>query len=249
MRSHNIAILLLAFSISFFSCNTAYHPSVIQYQDYRITNKQTTDSKMNALVKPYADSVHIKMNVVVAEAGMELEKKQPEGTLGNVLADAVLFRSREIYKVPVDAAFYQSGGIRLSSIPPGPISLGEIFELGPFDNRVVLLTLNGEQFQQFLNLIASRGGWPCSGIKFKIKNNEAIEVEVNQIVLDPVKKYTIALNDYLANGGDDCSMLKTLERKDNGYMLRDAIVDYLSSFRKNGKKVASTIQNRIINVQ
>ena len=232
-----------------FSCHTAYRPSAVQYQDYRVTNQLSVDSNLYKLVKPYADSVNIKMSVVVAEVGMLLEKKQPEGTLGNVLADAVLFKSREMFKVPVDAAFYQSGGVRLSSLPPGPVTRGKIFELCPFDNRVVLLKMNSNDLQRFLNHVASRGGWPCAGIEFKIKNKEAIDIKINQVLINDTASYTIAMNDYLANGGDDCSMLKSLERKDIGYLLRDAIIDYFSSFQAKGKLVESVIQNRVVNVQ
>ena len=36
-------------------------------------------------------------------------------------------------------------------------------------------------------------------------------------------------NDYVANGGDDCTMLKPIPQLNNGYIFRDAVFDYLAN--------------------
>ncbi len=239
--------LLLVFISIVTSCHTTYQPQSVQYLDYRITQKQATSNDITALLKPYSDSVNNRMNVVVAVAGIALEKKQPEGTLGNVLADAMLLMAREKYQKNIDASFINFGGIRLPAIPAGDIILGKIYEVVPFDNIIVLLKLNGKMLQQLLDQVAARGGWPCAGISWQIKNKLAINIIVAGNALDENKEYTIALLDYIANGGDECEMLKPIPQQNNGYLFRDAVIDYFTKLNKEGKQITGSIEKRVTN--
>lgn len=189
------------------------------------------------------------MNDVIAVAGMTLEKRQPESTLGNVLADAMLTISKEKYNTNVDAAFINFGGIRLPSISAGNITRGKIFELSPFDNIIVLLKVDGKVMKQFLDLVAGRGGWPCAGISYQIKDKQAINIAIGGNAISDNNTYTIALVDYIANGGDDCVMLKPIPQQNNGYLFRDGIIEYFSKLNKEGKQITAKIENRVTNVQ
>lgn len=231
------------------SCNTAYQTSGVKYTDYRINNKQPANGRLNDLLKPYSDSVNKSMNDVVAVAGMPLEKKQPEGTLGNLLADAMLAKAKEKYKTNVDACFMNSGGIRLPSIPAGNITRGKIFELSPFDNIIVLLKVDGKTLQQFLDTAALKGGWPTAGSTYQLKDKKAINVVIGGKSLSSGEQYTIAVVDYLANGGDNCDMLKKLPQENNGYLFRDAIIEYFADMQKQGKQIMSKIENRVTNAE
>jgi 2',3'-cyclic-nucleotide 2'-phosphodiesterase (5'-nucleotidase family) len=231
------------------SCKTVYQPQSVSYKDYRLTPTGKQNDAVAQLLKPYSDSVNKSMNDVVAVSASELVKTQPEGTLGNVLADAMLVKARQSYKTSIDAAFVNHGGIRLNAIPAGNITRGKIFELSPFDNIVVLLKLKGKLFQEFLNHISGRGGWPAAGIQWQIKNKKAIGVLINGKPLDENASYTIAVADYVANGGDDCVMLKNVPQINNGYLFRDAVLDYMADINKQGKKIAATIENRVTNAE
>jgi len=240
---------LLVFTFFVTSCHTSYQPQSVKYQDYRISQKQAASSDINALLKPYSDSVNKSMNGMIAVAGMTLEKKQPEGTLGNVLADAMLLMAREKYKTRVDASLINFGGIRLPSVPAGDITLGKIFEMAPFDNIIVLLKLNGKTMQQLLNHIATKGGWPCAGMSWQINNKTAVNITIAGAAMEENKVYNIALLDYIANGGDECEMLKTIPQENNGYLFRDAVIDYFTKLNKEGKKITATIEKRVTNAE
>jgi len=185
----------------------------------------------------------------VAVSEMELEKKQPEGTLGNIMADAMLAMAEKKYDTHVDAAFINHGGIRLPSIPAGNITRGKIFELAPFDNVLILQKLSGKVVQEFLDHVAGRGGWPCAGISMQIKNKKAVNVVIGGVPIDTLAIYTIANNDYVANGGDDCVMLKTIPQINNGYLFRDAVIDYFTRFTTEGRKLSVKIENRVTNAE
>lgn len=231
------------------SCKTAYQAQSVQYKDYRISANGRADSALLQLIRPYADSVNKSMNDVIAVSEAELQKQQPEGTLGNVLADAMLAMARQHYKVPVDAGFINYGGIRLPSLPAGNITRGKIFELSPFDNTLVLLTIPGGVLQQLLDHISNKGGWPCAGISWQIKNKKAVNVLIGGVPLNATKTYTISTNDYVANGGDDCSMLRTVPQTNNGYLFRDAVIAYFKQLTAEGKKISAKTENRISNAE
>ena len=232
-----------------FSCTLSYQAQKVQYNDYRIVAGAKQDSSMLVLLKPYSDSLSKSMYEVVAVSEMALEKKQPEGSLGNFLADAMLAMAEKNYGIHVDAAFINYGGIRLPSMPAGNITRAKIFELSPFDNLLIIQKVNGKVLHEFLDHIAGRGGWPCSGITMQIKDKKAIDITVGGAPLNESAVYTIANNDYVANGGDDCTMLKPVPQVSNGYIFRDAIFEYLADLKRQGKKISAKTENRVRNAE
>jgi len=240
-----IGIVLLITSLV--SCNPVYRPVALQYKDYRISNTQV-DSSVIKFLQPYSDSVNHSMNLVIAQLATDLEKKQPEGTLGNLMVDAVKIMAEKKYATNINIALINFGGIRLSSIKAGPITKGKVFELMPFDNILVLQKMNGKVLKELLDHIAGRGGWPVAGMTMKIKNKKAVDVLINGFPIDESKIYTIAHSDYTANGGDDCVMLRAIPQINNGYLIRDAMLDYFASFTKEGKEISVSLQNRVTNV-
>lgn len=235
--------------ICLISCKTAYQPESVKFEDYRLTNSYQQDSGLITLLRPYADSVNRSMNDIVAIASADLEKTQPEGSLGNLMADAMLVKARQLYNMQVEAALINYGGIRLSSVPAGNITRGKIFELSPFDNVIVIQKMAGNILNQLLDHIAAKGGWPVSGMSFQISNNVAKNILVNGIPLKKDRIYNVALLDYVANGGDDCSMLKQVPQINGGYLFRDALISYFSDFYKAGNKISANIENRVSNAE
>ncbi|HMO62131.1 MAG TPA: 5'-nucleotidase [Ferruginibacter sp.] len=245
MRKYQLPISFIALFCLITSCSRVYQPSSVEFKDYRIKNAAPGSSAVSKLLQPYADSVNKSMNDVIAVAGMPLEKRQPECTLGNLMADAMLAMSKEKYQTHVDAAFVNYGGIRLTSMAEGNITRGKIFELSPFDNIVVLLKVNGSLLQEFMDHIASRGGWPCAGITYQVKDKKAIHILIGGAPLKAEHTYTLAVVDYVANGGDDCTMLQPIPQQNNGYLFRDALIAYLSRQHSEGKQINVLLENRV----
>ena len=237
--------IILLFALVFAACSTTYNPQSVEWADYRVKQQPVTDSSLLKLLAPYSAGVNATMNEVIANVGTSLTKKQPEGTLGNVLVDALLQQAQKKFGQHVDAAFMNYGGIRLTEIPPGPLTRGKLFELSPFDNTLVLMTVSGDVLNQFLDRIAGSGGWPVAGIQMKIADKKATQVIIGGKPLDLNAKYTIALPDYVANGGDNMNMLKVLPKQDRGFILRDELQEYFTQLQKEGKSITSSIEGRI----
>lgn len=231
------------------SCSRVYQPSSLQYATYRVSASTPADTNLTALIKPYADSMNQSMNEVVGMAETTLEKEQPESTLGNFMADALLFKAKDLFGQDVDAAFVNYGGIRLNQLPAGPVTRGKIFELMPFDNVLIVQKLSGHVLQQFLDLTAARGGWPCAGISLEIENKKAIRVLINNKPLNPAAEYMIANSDFVANGGDNADMLRPVPQITKGYLVRDAIFDYIKKLKSDGKNISAKKENRVVYAQ
>ena len=231
------------------SCHTSYQSTAVQYNDYRINSSQQKDANLLTILKPYSDSVNKSMNDVIGVAEKDLDKKEIECTLGNFMVDAFFIMAKEKYNTQVDAAFLNYGGIRLTQLPAGNVTRGKIFELMPFDNLLILQKIKGEVLKQFLDLIAERGSWPMAGITMQIKDKKAVNVMIGGKPLDVLTTYTIANSDFVANGGDNAEMLRPIPQQTNGYLMRDALIDYIAKLKSQGKNISANIENRVTNAQ
>jgi 2',3'-cyclic-nucleotide 2'-phosphodiesterase (5'-nucleotidase family) len=224
-------------------------PRSLDYAGYTIDAAKGKDTALVRMLQPYRDSVEAQMGATIGIAAATLEKKQPSGSLGNFMADAVLQMARTKYNRTVDFSILNFGGIRIPQLPQGAISRGKIFELMPFDNLLVLQELSGDQVQQLLDFIAAHGGWPVAGVSFSISNKKAVDIKIGNTAFDINKKYVIANSDYIANGGDNASFLKDIPQITNGYLIRDALIEYLSQLQQQGKQIEATNEMRINYVQ
>ncbi len=241
--------LFLLLLVTGLSCNTIYQSQSLQYKTYRINEGQQKDSSLLSFLQPYSSNVNKTMNDVIGVADISLDKKQPEGTLGNFMVDAFLAMAAEKYNTKVDVAILNFGGIRLTQLPAGNVTNGKIFELMPFDNLLILQKLKGDVLQQVLDLAAANGGWPVAGMTMQIKDKKAVNVTVGGKPLNIDATYTIANSDFIANGGADADMLRNVPQITNGYLMRDAIMDYIKKLKSRGKNVTAKIENRVTNAQ
>jgi 2',3'-cyclic-nucleotide 2'-phosphodiesterase (5'-nucleotidase family) len=239
----------LVFASLLFSCRTAYQPTTTDYVEYKISAQLPKDQELVALTAPYRDSMNKIMSTVIGIAGETLERKQPESNLGNFMADMMLYAGNKVFGDTVDAAFVNYHGMRITVIPKGQVTVGKIFELMPFQNLVVLQRVKGDILQRFLDLTAAEGGWPVAGITMKIVDKKATDVKIKGEPLDPSKTYNIINSDYIATGGDNAVMLQSIPHESSGYLMRDAIFDYIKELQRQGKTISSKVENRVTDGQ
>jgi 2',3'-cyclic-nucleotide 2'-phosphodiesterase (5'-nucleotidase family) len=151
-----------------------------------------------------------------------------EYPLGRLVADAY----RNIGKA--DVALVNNGGIR-ADLPAGPVSYGALFDVQPFQNRLVRVTLSGAELREVLEH-ALAGGRPqvhVSGLQVWYSPTRAQGRRIRRIrlmngrSLDPTHHYTLAVPDFLAAGGDGFAMLAAAPRVDAGVVDIDAVIAYL----------------------
>lgn len=204
---------------------------------------------MNALLMPYAKDINATMSKVIGKSAGTYNNNRPESEIGNFMADAYLQMATEKFGRKVDAGFMNAGGVR-SYLSKGDITVGKIFEIMPFDNILVLQELKGSILQAYLDKMAEDGGWPVSkGVTLVIRNKKATQVMINGKPLDANAVYVVAHSDYIANGGGDCDMLRSVPQINRGYLMRDAIIDYVTKLTAEGKIIQPVIENRVTNGQ
>lgn len=156
-------------------------------------------------------------------------------------------------------AIMNGGGIR-ASIEEGPITLGQIKTVLPFDNSLTILDVTGEQIIQALEngiskAEAQEGAFPqIAGMRFVWNKaakpgNRIVRVETkNQdgsyTVLDPAKTYRMATVKFLSDGGDGYTMFTEAKNKEDLYIADyDAFVDYVKA---HGGTVIPKVEGRIL---
>lgn len=213
----------------------------------RSNDKVDTKNNINDFISPFREEMAADMNTVLGIMPQELKKSRPNSSLGNWFCDALLVIANKYSEEEVDFAFQNYGGLRIPSVSQGPVTKGKIFELMPFDNKLVILKLKGETLTQLFNEMADSNGWPISkNLSFKIHDDKAIDIIINDAAFDKNKVYNVALTDYIANGGGDCHFLKDIPQFDTGIMIREAIIEYLEDLKKENKPITVDNTKRIL---
>lgn len=203
---------IFSFLFLVISCKTPLVAIESTSQNIQIQKTQNdTLTELDELLKPYRDTLHLKMNAVIGFANNDFKKTKPSGTLGNLVVEAVFQKAKSLYP-NTQGAIYNYGGIRLNEIKKGEITVGKIFEMLPFENELVIVEVNDSIFEKWKKTLSEKGGCP-------IKMQEKIDFQ---------KPIFIATIDYIANGGDNCDFLKPCKRINTGILIRDIMIEYIT---------------------
>ena len=230
-------IFLFILGIGLGSCSKYFVVHDRQSKSIAVTDSLPSSElsqKIAGYLNPLHDTLDARMNGVLVQSSKRLSKGQPESELGNLLSDMMLETAREQTGKNIDIALTNNGGIR-AELPAGGITLGNVYEVMPFDNEMVILTLSGANMQKLIDYIAVRKD-PQAGLKLIIEKttHKVLEVSINGQPFDISRNYMIATSDYVANGGDKAEFLKDRIAYDKmNLLLRDCYIDY---FKKKGQK-------------
>ncbi|MFT5072028.1 MAG: 2',3'-cyclic-nucleotide 2'-phosphodiesterase (5'-nucleotidase family) [Chitinophagales bacterium] len=243
------ALLLFSMiSAGLVACNRSF--TIYDFEDtqQKFTDSYTgQDMGIEEEILPYRTELEASMNKLIVLAHGDLPKAQPSSPLGNLLADATREMASTYISEDINIGIMNYGGIRVPSISKGNVSIGNVYEVMPFDNYLVVMRLKGSKLKEVFDAIAGGGGWPVSGVSFTIKNGKASQVMINGAALELEKEYSVAISDYLANGGDHLNMLKGLEQTNTNVLLRDAFMDYFRRVHEYGDELQVNDEIRISN--
>jgi 5'-nucleotidase len=179
-------------------------------------------------------------NRVVAETAAEIvgvreECRTMECAMGNLIADAMLDRVRD---QGIEIAIQNGGGIR-ASIDAGPVTMGEVLTVLPFQNTLSTFYVSGQTVVDALENGVSEmeegaGRFPqVSGMTFTVDPNAPAgsrisDVMVGGVSIDLAKTYGVVSNNYVRNGGDGYKMFRDAENVyDFGPDLADVTAEYM----------------------
>ena len=204
-----------------------------QEQQYlKLDSLQSSPKEIQALIQPYQTKLQTEMGEIIGQCPKELLKAQPDGSLGHWVAEATQRQALLSFpQTPANFTLLNYGGLRIPSLSQGPVKVGSIFELSPFDNFLVLIKVPDELMPQVWQHVLNKGGWPLSA-EVQITSNQQGQYLDWQYLAGPKQThYWIATSEYLANGGDNCDFFKNLEQKTSSLTLREVLIQDL---RTNG---------------
>ena len=200
---------------------------------------------MDSLIAPYKAEKEVSMNVVIGEVEETMEVGLPESKLSNLIADVLLTEGRK-YIADVDIAVTNIGGIR-RTLFAGPLTIGDVFEILPFDNSLLVLEYKGVEILALADAVALKGGEAIAGMTLTIRDGKAEDVKVGGEVVDTARVYKVVSTDYLSWGNDQLEPLANYVKSTPlNMMMRDAMFDYVSCATIKGEKIVTKLDNRII---
>ena len=222
------------------------------------TEKYPRDGEIATILAPFEKAAESALKEVVLQTteefifGNKLSRKI-EIPLGNFVSDAQV-AYLESRGVKVDFGFTNGGNIR-ASLPKGDVTRENILTVLPFENYVYVVTLKGSDVIDLFNFIGSinqgAGGFAqvSKEVSYTITydetgmNGEISNVLINGKEIDPTATYKIAVNDYLAGGGDGYEALtKSIDTFNTSMLMSDIVIEYAKSL---GTPISPKTENRI----
>ncbi|SCF91288.1 bifunctional metallophosphatase/5'-nucleotidase [Streptomyces sp. Cmuel-A718b] len=194
----------------------------------------------------------------------------PEKPLGNVIADAQLEGLSPADKGGAEVAFMNPGGIRADLVHKasgsegdGVVTYGEAFTVQPFTNMMNVVDLTGAQLVTALQqqvsgpneaspkiLQVSRGlTYTLDLTKSGADRVVADTIKLNGEAIDPARTYRVAMNEFLAGGGDGFPALGQGTNKLVGASDLDLFNAYLAAHSTATAPLAPPATDRITVVQ
>jgi len=223
-----------------------------RYRLVPVTAAAGEDPAVTALVAGYLQQLSGRMNEVVGTAAVDLEggkdaMRTRETNLGDLVADMMREASG------ADVALINGGTIR-AGVPAGPVTVGTIYNVLPFDNWLISFAITGKELRESLETGVSRvevrdGGFPqVSGMSFTFNpkapaGSRITAVSVGGAPLDETRRYVLATHDFLAAGGNGFTVFAGHDPvfNDSGRSLRVVLAEW---WRQRGN-VSYAVDGRI----
>ncbi len=201
------------------------------------------DAEIAAMVARAAEAVAPTVERPVGTIGGTFGREGPADTAaGRLVADAQLAATRDPAHGGARIALTNPGGIRSTldcrgAAPPCAVTFGQLFTMQPFGNDLVVMTLSGAQLKALLESQHRSGDapkilQPSASLTYVWQSDAAAGDQVRELRVDgePVladRPYRVAVNSFLADGGDGFAALRAgTERVVAGSDI-DAMLDYL----------------------
>jgi 2',3'-cyclic-nucleotide 2'-phosphodiesterase (5'-nucleotidase family) len=209
--------------------------------DREATEEITPVASITALIEEMQDALADVLEEVVAYSPITLFGDDPEHRpalrssevpIGNLIADSILSATG------ADISIINSGNIRYH-IHEGYVTKGDILTILPWSNYVVVVEITAAQLWEVLELGVSapgHGRFPqIGGFSFVFDSvADEGELRVSQITVNGVNigrndttTFSLAINDFLAEGGDGYDMFPAMPVILEGDTLEDILIAFM----------------------
>jgi len=223
-----------------------------------VTRDVAKDPTETQIVEKYNERSAPIANRVVGSITADITRSVAAGesgetALGDVIADAQLASTARTDFGGAVVAFMNPGGIRADLVfndnsggeAPGQVTYNELFTVQPFSNVMTVKTMTGDMIYRLLEQqqFGTPGGVPVRilqvsrGFTYSYDSRRPEgsrvtpgSVAINGVPVDKAASYRVAMNNFLATGGDGFSVFNEGTDQLGGEIDLDAAVNY---FMKN----------------
>jgi 2',3'-cyclic-nucleotide 2'-phosphodiesterase / 3'-nucleotidase / 5'-nucleotidase len=138
--------------------------------------------------------------------------------------------------VGTEIAVTNGGGIR-RSLEQGDVTIGDMYEILPFDNTIVTLDVKGSDLYGIIEHGINTDGFAWgqyAGIKvwYNPEDGKVSSMRLNDgTKIDMDKYYSVAINDFMLTGGDKYDFSNAINVVNTNVVMRDAMAE---EWNKNG---------------
>jgi 5'-nucleotidase/UDP-sugar diphosphatase len=204
------------------------------------------DPKIAAYISQWVDSAEVGMDEPIGEAKRDITRVGVgESQLGDMVTDAM----REA--VGADVAFTNLGGIR-ANIGMGVITPRDVFQVVPFDNKIVYFDMTGSYLKHVLEwrIKGMRQGAYVSGLKIVYSRtrpdfDRITYLQVDGKPWDPDSTYRVATTDFIAEGNIGLEFLTEIPPQyvhNTNMTVKDAVIEYI----KRHSPLAPKVEGRFV---
>ncbi|MFD9425193.1 MULTISPECIES: bifunctional UDP-sugar hydrolase/5'-nucleotidase [unclassified Streptomyces] len=242
------------------SVKSANH--VVSREQSKATDMTKLIARWNALAAPIANRPQGWITADINGRG----STAPEKPLGNLIADAQLEGLAPADKGGAQIAFMNPGGIRSDLVHKasgsegdGVVTYGEAFTVQPFTNMMNVVDLTGAQLVEALQqqVSGSNEASPkilqvSKGLTYTLDMTKTgaarvvtDTIKLDGAAIDPAKSYRVAMNEFLAGGGDGFAALGQGTNKLVGASDLDVFNTYLAAHSTATAPLAPPATDRI----
>ena len=186
--------------------------------------------------------------VVGHSAGEYLNlRTDPDLPLGNLFADALRAYGSELFKVPMDFAVTNFGGIRVP-MPKGAVTMEDISSMFPFKNYVCYVKMKGSALTElFEQLAGTKAFQATSGATIRVKDHKLVSALVGGEPIDPGRIYNVTTIDFLLDGGDKLNIGALAEDVTlSTVLLKEVMLWYVKGKEAKGEIIEAKADGRVI---
>ena len=189
------------------------------------------------------------LKTVVGHSAGEYQnlRTDPDLPLGNLFADALRAYGTELFKVPMDFAVTNFGGIRVP-MPKGAITMEDISSMFPFKNYVCYVKMKGSALTElFEQLSATKAFQATSGATIRVKDHKLESALVGGEPIDPERIYNVTTIDFLLDGGDKLNIGALAEDVTlSTVLLKEVMLWYVKGKEAKGEIIEAKADGRVI---
>lgn len=213
---------------------------------------------IEAILDKYRPAVATISGRVVGSASTVIDRNRTESgetALGNLIADAQQAAALAASNQGSDFTLMNAGGVRADLLinSSNQITFGDVFSVQPFGNSLVTLSLTGKQIRELLeqqwsgaNATTTRILQPSKEFSYSYKQDATVSPRASNIMiagqaLVDTQVYRVTVNSFIADGGDNFTVLKQGKNPIGG----GQDIDVLEKYVTQNSPLSAPATNRI----